>query len=98
TAWPPAPHTTSLFYDTPAALVHNAVFPPALAPRAESLDVPPDTIQYAQARRFLNISEAEWNNGIQNPNDPISVFRDVLAKTWGDHRVAINLNNDERRR
>ena len=98
TAWPPSSHGTSIVYDAPAALLHDAVFPPALAARADSLDVPPGTIEYAQARRFLNISEAEWNQALENPNDPITVFRDVLAKTWGDHRVAINLYNDERRR
>jgi predicted AlkP superfamily phosphohydrolase/phosphomutase/Tfp pilus assembly protein PilF len=97
TAWPPAPHSASVFYDTPGALVSNAVYPPDLGARADALDVPVETIQYAQARRFLNISEEEWNKGIQNPNDPISVFRAVLAKTWSDHRVAINLYNDERR-
>jgi Tfp pilus assembly protein PilF len=58
--------------------------------------VPPNTIQYAQARRFLNVSEAEWDHALENPNDPITIFRDVLAKTWSDHRVAINLYNDER--
>jgi predicted AlkP superfamily phosphohydrolase/phosphomutase/Tfp pilus assembly protein PilF len=98
TAWPPSPHTTNIVYDTPGELLHNAVFPPALAARADALDVPPNTIEYLQARRFLNISEAEWNKALENPNDPISLFREVLAKTWGDHRVAINLYNDERRR
>src|SRR5436190_1683856 len=98
TAWPPSPHTTNIVYDTPGELLHNAVFPQALAARADALDVPPNTIEYLQARRFLNISEAEWNKALENPNDPISVFRDVLAKTWGDHRVTINLYNDERRR
>ena len=98
TAWPPPPHTTSIFYDTPGEVLPNAVFPLALASRADALDVPPNTIEYLQARRFLNISEAEWNKALENPNDPITVFRDVLAKTWGDHRVAINLYNDERRR
>ncbi len=98
TAWPPSQHTASIFYGTPVGQVHDAVFPAALASRAEALDVPPPTIEYAQARRFLNITEAEWTNGLQNPGDPISVFRDTLAKTWSDHRVAINLYNDERRR
>jgi predicted AlkP superfamily phosphohydrolase/phosphomutase/Tfp pilus assembly protein PilF len=98
TAWPPSPHSTSTFYDTPGGLLNSAIFPPALASRADVLDVPPSTIEYAQARRFLNISEAEWTKAIESPNDPINAFRDVLAKTWSDHRVAINLYNDERRR
>lgn len=98
TAWPPSQKSSSIFYDAPVGLVHDAVYPAALAQRADALDVPPPTIEYAQARRFLNISDAEWANGLKNPNDPISVFRDTLAKTWSDHRVAINLYNDERRR
>src|SRR5437764_2448484 len=98
TSWPPSPHSASIFYDSPLVLVPQAVFPPAYAPRADSLDVPPNTIEYAQARRFLNVSEAEWGHALENPNDPITIFREVLAKTWSDHRVAINLYNDERRR
>ena len=96
TAWPPSPHSASIIYDAPVELLQKAVFPPAVAQRADSLAVPPETIQYAQARRFLNVSEAEWATALENPEDPISVFRDVLAKTWSDHRVAINLYNDER--
>jgi predicted AlkP superfamily phosphohydrolase/phosphomutase/Tfp pilus assembly protein PilF len=98
TAWPPAPHTTSIFYDAPIVPMHDAVFPPEAAARADALDVPPATIEYAQARRFLNISESEWSKALGDPNDPITIFRTVLAKTWSDHRVAINLYNDERRR
>jgi Tfp pilus assembly protein PilF/arylsulfatase A-like enzyme len=98
TAWPPGPHTTSTFYDAPVVPIHDAVFPAESAPRADSLDVPPPTIEYGQARRFLNISDAEWSKALDDPNDPISVFRTVLAKTWSDHRVAINLYNDGRRR
>lgn len=97
TSWPPtAPNST--FYDTPVAEMTNAVFPPALAGRAASLSVPVDTIGYDQTRRFLNISGEEWNNAVngKNPADPILVFRSVLAKTWNDHRVALNLYNDRR--
>src|SRR5207247_9321601 len=98
TAWPPPPHGSSIFYDAPVALVQNAIAPPELAPRADMLDVPPQSIEYEQARRFLNISPAEWEKGRDNPGDPIGILRKVLAKTWGDHRVAINLYNDERKR
>jgi predicted AlkP superfamily phosphohydrolase/phosphomutase/Tfp pilus assembly protein PilF len=97
TAWPPtAPN--SVFYDTPVEEVANAVYPPALAERAASLTVPIDTVGYAQARRFLNISAEEWDGAIngKNPSDPIVIFRSILAKTWNDHRVAINLYNDQR--
>ncbi|MEK6376125.1 MAG: alkaline phosphatase family protein [Acidobacteriota bacterium] len=98
TAWPPGPHTTSIFYDVPVVPIHDAAFPPEVAPRADALDVPPQTIEYAQARRFLNINENEWSKALGDPNDPITIFRTVLAKTWSDHRVSINLYNDERRR
>jgi len=98
TAWPPGQHTSSVVYDAPVVPIRDAVFPPEVAPRAATLDVPPRTIEYAQARRFLNISETEWSRALSDPNDPITIFRAVLAKTWSDHRVAINLYNDERRR
>jgi tetratricopeptide (TPR) repeat protein len=98
TAWPPAPHSATIVYDTPVIPIPNAAFPPEVAARADALDVPPSTIEYAQARRFLNISENEWTKALGDPNDPITIFRTVLAKTWSDHRVAINLYNDERRR
>jgi Flp pilus assembly protein TadD len=49
-------------------------------------------------RRFLNISQSEWDRSTSQggDTDPINIFRNVLAKTWSDHRVAINLYNDER--
>jgi len=94
-AWPPtAPN--SVFYDTPVEESANAIYPPALAERAASLVVPPDTVGYAQVRRFLNISTDEWDAASKNPSDPAMIFRSILAKTWTDHRVAINLYNDQR--
>lgn len=97
TAWPPSAQN-SIFYDAPVELVHDAVFPEELKQRADSLDVPPATIEYPQGRRFLNITEAEWSRATSSGNDtdPINLFRTILAKTWSDHRVAINLYNDER--
>ena len=40
----------------------------------------------------------EWDKAIngKNASDPIVIFRSILAKTWNDHRVAINLYNDQR--
>ena len=94
-AWPPtAPN--SVFYDTPVEESANAVYPAALADRAASLAVPPDTVGYAQVRRFLNLTPDEWDNATKNPSDPAMIFRSILAKTWTDHRVAINLYNDQR--
>jgi predicted AlkP superfamily phosphohydrolase/phosphomutase/Tfp pilus assembly protein PilF len=97
TAWPPSQHDNVVF-DTPGGLVANAVYPPELEPRAASLAVPADTVGYQQIRRFLNITEAEFDKAVSSggPSDPINVFRGVLAKTWTDHRVAINLYNDAR--
>lgn len=94
-AWPPtAPN--SVFYDTPVEESATAVYPAALADRATSLAVPPETVGYAQVRRFLNITPDEWDNATKNPSDPAVIFRSILAKTWTDHRVAINLYNDQR--
>ena len=96
-SWPPtAPN--SVFYDTPVETVANAIYPPALADRAASLAVPADTVGYTQVRRFLQISADEWDHASKNPSDPAAIFRSILAKTWNDHRVAINLYNDQRQR
>src|SRR5258706_49420 len=96
-SWPPtAPN--SVFYDTPVEEVANAVYPPALTDRAASLAVPADTVGYDHVRRFLNITTDEWDSAAKNPADPAMIFRSILAKTWNDHRVAINLYNDQRQR
>src|SRR3954454_3523555 len=82
----------------PGEEITNAVYPEALTDRANSLSVPPDTVGYPQARRFLNIAPAERDAAMNahNTADPAYIFRRILAKTWNDHRVAINLYNDER--
>ena len=67
-------------------MLPGAVYPPDLAPRAQSLLVPVETVGYAQVRRFLNVAQSEFDA------EPVKVFRNVLAKTWTDHRVAINLS------
>ncbi|MBV8517289.1 MAG: alkaline phosphatase family protein [Acidobacteria bacterium] len=92
TDWPPLPDS-AVTYDAPVELLRSAVYPRELLPRVGQLDVTPDSIQYAQVARFLNITGAEYQQAVAsgNPNDPINVFRNVLAKTWTDHRVAINL-------
>jgi Flp pilus assembly protein TadD len=97
TDWPPSA-TNSIFFDEAVELVPNAIYPAELAPRAQSLVVPVETVGYSQVRRFLNILPAEWDRATSraDPSDPVNVFRQVLAKTWSDHRVAINLYNDER--
>lgn len=92
TAWPAAQGSQVLF-DTPVTMDVTAVNPPSLAKRVEQLDVPESTIGSPQVRRFLNITEAEYNAAVSSGpgSDPTNVFRRVLAKTWTDHRVAINL-------
>jgi len=90
TSWPPTAKN-SICFDTPVQMIPGAVYPPDMAPRAESLLVPVETVGYGQVRRFLNVSPAEFDK-----EEPVNVFRSVLAKTWTDHRVAINLYNDQR--
>lgn len=97
TAWPPT-SSTGVFFDTPGPVLASAIYPPTLAPRAQTLSVPVNTIGYEQVRRFLNISSAEFDNAVSggNPSDPINIFRGILSKTWSDHRVAINLYNEQK--
>jgi len=91
TAWPAKSGVVT--YDTPVTLQADAIYPPQLAQRIADLDVPVTTIQAPQIRRFLNITDAEYDAAVasRNPADPINMFREVLAKTWTDHRVAVNL-------
>ena len=97
TAWPPAARN-SIFFDEPAEIVPDAIYPPSVADRAQSLLVPVDTVGSAQVRRFVNIASSEFDRAVFKGGDmdPVNVFRNVLAKTWTDHRVAINLYNDQR--
>lgn len=92
TGWPPR-RDSPITFDTPVVLQPSAIYPPDLAARADSLDIPAQTVLYPQVRRFLNITEEEWNASVNSggPADPVNVFRDTLAKTWTDHRVAISL-------
>jgi Tfp pilus assembly protein PilF len=92
TAWP-APREGAVVFDTPVVQQASAIHPQQFSSQVARLGVPVNTVQYPQARRFLNITEREWDNAIANggPNDPIKVFREVLAKTWTDHRVGIGL-------
>jgi predicted AlkP superfamily phosphohydrolase/phosphomutase/Tfp pilus assembly protein PilF len=92
TDWPARPDSATTF-DTPVTLQRGSVYPTQLGQRVAQLEVPAQTIQAPQVRRFLNITDAEFTTAINSggPMDPINVFRDVLAKTWTDHRVAVNL-------
>lgn len=92
TAWPPMTNATITF-DTPMQLMPNAVSPRELAPRLNSFVVPRETIQFAQVGRFLNVTAKEYDAAVTsgNPNDPINLFREILAKTWTDHGAGIHL-------
>lgn len=92
TDWPPT-EGGAVTFDAPVTLMSNAVSPSSLEPRLRQLVVPVDSIGYQQIGRFLNITAAEYNNSVSSGNvsDPVNVFRNVLAKTWTDHRVALNL-------
>jgi len=92
TAWPPLPDSAVTF-DTPVQLQRNAVWPRDLGPRIDPVIVAPESLQHAQVGRFLNITPREFDEAIAggNPNDPVILFRDVLAKTWSDHRAGVRL-------
>lgn len=96
TAWPPLPGSAVTF-DAPVEILPSAISPAALGPRIAQLDIAPDSLQYQQVGRFLNITATEYERAVTggNPQDPVNVFRKVLAKTWTDHRVAINLYQKE---
>ncbi|MGZ4779757.1 MAG: alkaline phosphatase family protein [Thermoanaerobaculia bacterium] len=96
TAWPPTSQDT-VFFDEPTELVTDAVWPAQLADKARNAEVPVQTVQYEQVRRFLNITSSEFDKavGSNDPADPVNIFRNVLAKTWSDHRVAINFYKEQ---
>src|SRR5436190_1036796 len=92
TAWPPLPDS-AVTVDTPVVLQRNAIWPRDLAPRIGAQFVAPESLGHPQVGRFLNISPSEFDAAIasNNPSDPVIVFRNILAKTWSDHRAAIQL-------
>ncbi len=91
-AWP-AREDGAVTYDAPVTLMPDAISPAQLATRVHPLVVPVESIGFAQVGRFLNVSAAEYENAVKsgNPADSVNMFRNVLAKTWTDHRVALNL-------
>jgi predicted AlkP superfamily phosphohydrolase/phosphomutase/Tfp pilus assembly protein PilF len=91
-AWPPRTDSAVTF-DAPVTLMTGAVEPSEIGGRIAPLIVTPESIGFGQVGRFLNITAAEYDQAVARggPADPVNVFRDTLAKTWTDHRVAINL-------
>ena len=47
--------------------------------------------------RFINITPIEFQKALSSGDrrDPITIFRNVLSKTWSDHRVAVNFYNEQ---
>lgn len=91
-AWPPRMDGSVLF-DTPVTMAPQAVSPATLRARVAPLVVAPESVGFAQVGRFLNITAKEYEDAVSGggPNDPANILRDVLAKTWTDHRVGIDL-------
>ena len=92
TAWPPLPGSAVTF-DTPVEATPGAIAPGELKQRVQQLEVPLSTVQYGQVARFLNITAREYEEALSSggPTHPVNVFRNVLAKTWSDNRVAFGL-------
>ena len=93
TAWPPTSPDT-FTYDVPVELQTAAIQPSKYEQRVQQLAIPQDKIGYQQLRRFLTVSPAEFDKAT-DPHDPTNIFRNVLAKSWSDHRAAINLYNEQ---
>ncbi|HEX3582440.1 MAG TPA: tetratricopeptide repeat protein, partial [Thermoanaerobaculia bacterium] len=93
TAWPPTSPDT-FTYDVPVELQTSAIHPAKYEPRVQQLAITPDKVGYQQIRRFLTVTPAEFDNST-DPRDPTNIFRNVLAKSWSDHRAAINLYNEQ---
>jgi predicted AlkP superfamily phosphohydrolase/phosphomutase/Tfp pilus assembly protein PilF len=96
TAWPPT-SPDSFTFDAPVEMLPDAVTPDRAMARVHQVEVPAETVGYDQIRRFLTISPSDFTQSIDknDPRDPVVIFRKVLAKTWSDHRVAVNLYNQE---
>lgn len=92
TAWPPQ-RDGAVTFGTPVASIPDAIWPRDLATRTRQLTVAPETVLYPQAHRFLNITQKEFDASVAggNPQDPVNVMRSILARTWTDHRVGLDL-------
>jgi predicted AlkP superfamily phosphohydrolase/phosphomutase/Tfp pilus assembly protein PilF len=93
TAWPPTSADT-FTYDVPVELQTAAIQPEKYAARVRQLAIPPQSVGYQQMRRFLTLTPAEFDK-VTDERDPANIFRNVLAKSWSDHRAAINLYNEQ---
>jgi Flp pilus assembly protein TadD len=96
TAWPPSSPET-FTYDVPIENEPAAVSPSKYEARMRQLAVPVDTIGYEQVHRFLTVTPADYDKAVSSNDgrDPVNLFRRILAKTWSDHRAAINVYNEQ---
>jgi Tfp pilus assembly protein PilF len=92
TSWPPRIDGPVTF-DAPVTMLPTAVDPAGLRARVAPQVVDPRTVGFGQVGRFLNITATEFDEAVARggPGDPANIFREVLAKTWTDHRVGISL-------
>lgn len=97
TAWPPtAP--VAFAYDSPTTSGPEVVFPETYAQKVRGVETPAGTIGFGQIARFINITEKEFqqHTATGGESDPVVIFRNVLAKTWSDHRAALDLYQSTR--
>ena len=90
TGWPPSsPHVH--YFDSPGLLHTDAYYPSELSGIVQSQTITPSDIAFQDLRKFLNITESEFNEAVSGgaSDHPIVLYRELLAKTWSDHRVAL---------
>ena len=88
-AWPP--QTAGTFVSTPVQLLPGGALPKEIASKTAGAVVPEETIGAQQLARFLNLTASEFEKSLteHDEKDPAIVFRHLLAKTWSDHRRAL---------
>ncbi|MFZ2490024.1 MAG: alkaline phosphatase family protein, partial [Thermoanaerobaculia bacterium] len=97
TAWPPMTTGTAVF-DAPPQLQRNSFYPRTLEPHIKRAEVPVETIGFGQVGRFINITEREYEAAVAggSPDDPVNMMRELLAKTWTDHRAGVSIYQQEK--
>lgn len=97
TAWPPQPNAgPTAIYDTPVHLQRDAIHPASNASKLPRLIVAPESLGFSQVGRFVNITSREYDDAMATrDNDPVEILQSALAKTWTDHRVAMQLYQQE---
>lgn len=89
-SWPPS--TGGTYYGSPIHVQNRSVYPEQLQPLVRRVLVAEPMVQYPQVRRFLNITQSEYDDAMKvGPSDPTALFRSMLIKNWNDHRASIEL-------